>query len=190
MNKSVFLKTLYGHLKKMSKAERDDTLADFEEYFECAARDGEDEVAICARLGDPKKIAKEYYAQKCIENANRDRSAKTMAKAFISSAGLGVINFLYVLFVVAVGYIVIALLYIADCAVGLAALAAFAWTLVFFATIGVLAGWFGIFAGLGLVFLSALGFIGLMQAARQFKKANMYFLNRISNGIKRGALDA
>ena len=64
VNKSLFLKKLTSHLSKMSKAEKDDILSDFEEYFACAARDGEDEQAVCERLGDPKKIAKEYYVQK------------------------------------------------------------------------------------------------------------------------------
>lgn len=189
MNKTVFLKQLSGHLSKMSKGERDEIISDFEEYFAFALKDGEDEQVVCDRLGEPKKIAKEYYTQKYIEEANKEKSFKTMIKAFASSAGLGVLNFLYVLCVVVVGYIVIASLYIAVCSAGLGAFAAIGWTIVFFGAIDGFAAWLGIFAGIGLLALCVLGFIGIMQVTKQFKRANMYFLNMTKKGIKRGSQD-
>jgi hypothetical protein len=70
-----------------------------------------------------------------------------MIKAFVSIAGLNIINFLYGLFVVVVGYIHLSYL--------------------------------------GILYISVFGFIRMMQTAKQFRKGNMYFLNRMSKGIKR-----
>lgn len=186
MNKQEFMRQLAEGLKKLPKSEVDDILVDFEEYFTCAAREGGSEQELCARLGDPKKLAKEYSVQKHIENANKERSAKNMARAFLSSAGLGMIDFLYVVFVVVTGYIVISALFTAICAVGLASVAALAFSIAFFGTVGMLAGWVGILISVALLALSMLGFIGLMQLGKLFKKGNMLFLNGISERIKGG----
>ncbi|MHB1313998.1 MAG: DUF1700 domain-containing protein [Christensenellales bacterium] len=185
MNRNEFFRQLSGQLVKMPKEEKDDIIRDFEEYFQCAAKDGADEETICARLGDPKKIGKEFVVQKLIGDANREKSLKHMSMAFVSSAGLGVVNFLYVLFVVAVGYIVIASLYIAVCAAGVAALGVLVLTLMQFVAMGATATWLFAFGSICLLSLSALGFIGLMQLSKQFKKANMAFLNKISSSMKR-----
>lgn len=186
MNKHQFMKQLTGRLNKMSKAERDDILADFEEYFACAERDGEDEQAVCSRLGDPKKIAKEYYVQKVIEEANKEKSFKTMSRAIATTAGLSIANFFYAICVVAVGYIVLAALYITVVSIGISAIAVFVGTIVFAGMIGMLAFWFFLFGGIGLLALSVLGFIGLMQTGRLFRQANMAFLNMTKRGIRRG----
>ena len=124
--------------------------------------------------------------QKYIENANRERSAKNMAKAFFSSAGLGIIDFLYVVFVVVTGYIGISALYIAVCAIGLAAIASLVCSIVYFGTIGIIAACLGIFTSVLLLGLSVLAFIGLMQVGKLFRKGNMLFLNGISERIKGG----
>ena len=184
MNKQEFMRQLADGLKKLPKAEIGDILADFEEYFACAAKEGGSEQELCARLGDPKKLAKEYSVQKYIENANVNRSAKNMAKAFFSSAGLGIIDFLYVVFVVVTGYIVIASLYIAVCAIGLAAIAALGFSIAFFGMADVLIGCAGILVSISLLAMSVLGFIGLMQLGKLFKKGNMLFLNGNAERIK------
>lgn len=187
MNKDVFLQKLSGYLKKLSKAEKEDILSDFEEYFTFAVQEGEDEQAVCARLGDPKKIAKEYYSQKMIEEANNQKSFKSMSRAFAASAGLSIINFFYVLCVVVVGYIVIASLYIAACATGLSAVLALVGSVVMFGMTGPLTGWISIMLSIGLIALAVLGFIGIMQLTKLFSRGNMNFLNMTNRGIKRGA---
>lgn len=184
MNKNEFMKQLAAGLKKLPKEEIGDILADYEEYFSCASKEGRGEQELCERLGDPKKLAKEYSVQKYIETAREHRSAKTMSKAFFSTAGLGLVNFLYVVFVVVIGYIVIASLYIAVCSVGLGGIAEFAISIVYYGSAGAVMAWLGIFTGVGLLALSILGFIGLIQLGRIFKKGNMSFLNGISEHIK------
>ena len=123
MKKQEFMKTLSRHLGKLPKEDREDILADFEEYFSVAQRENESEEALCQRLGDPKKIAKEYYLQMTIEDANSKKSFKSMSRAFAASASMGIVNFFYVLCIVIVGYIVIAALYIAACSIGLSGIA-------------------------------------------------------------------
>ena len=186
MNKQMFMRQFTEGLKKLPKAEVEDILVDFEEYFSCATSEGRSEEELCTRLGDPKKLAREYSVQKYIENANRERSAKSMAKAFLSSAGLGIIDFMYVVFVVVTGYIGISVLYIAVCVIGLAAIASLAFTVVYFGSVGIIAGCLGVFTCVMLLGLSVLGFIGLMQVGKLFKKGNMLFLNGISERIKGG----
>lgn len=185
MKKQVFMKKLSGHLTKMPKEEREEILADFEEYFTYAVKDGEDEEAICERVGDPKKIAREYYTQKMIEEANQQKSFKSMGRAVVASAGLGIVNFFYAICIVAVGYIVIASLYIAVVSIGLGGLAGLVGSIVMFGAAGPVFGSLGIFAGIALMALAVLGFIGIMQLAKQFRKGNMRFLNMTRRGIRR-----
>jgi uncharacterized membrane protein len=189
MNKNDFMRQLADGLKKLPKDEVSDILSDFEEYFSCASKEGREEHELCERLGDPKKLAKEYTAQRFIENANEKRSAKTMTKAFFGAAGLGILNFLYVMFVVVVGYIVIASFYIAVCCIGLSGLAVVVCSIAFQGAAGIIAAWFGIFTGLALTALSVLAFIGLMQLGKLFRRGNMAFLNGTSEKIKRGNLN-
>lgn len=186
MNKNDFMKQLSGRLTKMTREEHDEIMADFNEYFTCAATEGSSEEEICARLGDPKKIAKEYYSQKMIEEANAEKSFKSMGRAVAASMGLGIANFFYAVCVVAVGYIVIASLYIAVFSVGLSGIATMVGSVIWIGVFGPMAGIFGIFTGTMLISLAVLGFIGMMKLAGQFAKGNMKFLNMTRTGIKGG----
>ena len=188
MNRTEYLKQLSSHLKKMTKEEHDEIMADFGEYFSCAAKEGRDEASVCERLGDPRKIAKEYFMQKMIEEANQKKTFKSMGRAVAASAGLGIANFFYAVCVVGVGYIVIAALYIAVCSVGLASAATIIFSLISLGAFlpGTL---LCIFAGIALAALSVLGFIGIMKLAGLFAKGNMRFLNMTRRGIKGGLED-
>lgn len=186
MNKEQYLKQLSANLGQLKGAEREEILGDIAEYFDCATRDGESVEAICAHLGDPKKLAREYWAQHCIERVHAKASPGSMARAFASSAALGTINFLYVLFVVVVGYIVISAFYVAAVSIGLAGVAALIAGIPYASLMG--AGFIVVaaFAGLAIICIGVLAFIGTMKLAGLFKKANMAFLNNISNRIRRG----
>ncbi len=185
MNRNDFLKQLSGRLAKMTKEEHDEIIADFNEYFSCAAAEGKSEEETSARLGDPKKIAKEYYSQKMIEEANAQKSFKSMGRAVAASMGIGVANFFYAICVVAVGYIVIASLYIAVCSVGLAGIATVIGSALWIGAAPAL-GLLGVFTGSMLISLAVLGFAGVMKLAVLFAKGNMRFLNMTRTGIKGG----
>ena len=183
MKKQEFLRELTRHLRKMSKEEREDIIADFEEYFFAALKEN-DEQTVCERLGDPKKIAREYYFQIAIEEANQKKSFKSMSRAFAASAGLGLANFFYVVCIVITGYIIISALYITACSIGLSGIAAL--------VVSIAAGfgfgawvWFSMFlCAIALVAIGVLLFIGVLQLAKLFRKANMKFLNMTRKGIK------
>lgn len=172
----------------MSKDEHDEIIADFNEYFSCAAKEGRDEASVCEKLGDPRKISKEYYMQKMIEEANQSKTFKSMGRAVAASAGFGIANFFYAVCVVGVGYIVIASLYIAVCSAGLGAVAAIILSLISFGAFSSLGVFLCIFVSVALASLAVLGFVGVMKLAGLFAKGNMAFLNMTRRGIK-GGLD-
>ncbi len=183
MNKEQFLKQLGTHLKKLTTTERNDILSDIEEFFVYAAKEGEAEADIAARLGDPKKLAKEYLAQSHIASANEKRSPKNVFLAFMSAAGLGTVNALYAIFVVGVGYVIISAFYVAAVSIGLGGIAAMVAGTLALAGTGVLV-WLAIIGGIALICISILFFIGIINLSKMFHKGNMAFLNRISNKIK------
>lgn len=186
MNKEQYLKQLSAQLGKLKSSEREEIMADIAEFFECAARDGESDEAIVAHLGDPKKLGREYWAQSCIAKANVKASPKSMARAFASSAALGTINFLYVLCVVVVGYIIISAFYVAAVSIGLSGIALMVVGIpVSASTIGPAGVFITVMVGIAVICLGLLAFIGNMQLAKLFKKANMAFLNRISIKLRR-----
>lgn len=181
MNKQEFLKQLEKHLHRMPKAERDDILSDFVEYFECAQGENDDE--LCERLGDPRKLAKEYQAQSVIASANETKKLSSMMRAFAYTAGLGSVNFLYAAFVVPVGYIVISVLYIVAVALSVSGILAIIAAIMYFGDALLL--WLSIFGSVGVVAVGILMFIGNIFVTRGFNKANMAFLNKISQKIRK-----
>jgi uncharacterized membrane protein len=185
VNKEQYLKQLSANLGQLKGAEREEILGDIAEYFDCAARDGESGDTIAQHLGDPKKLAREYWAQHCIERVHAKASPGSMMRAFASSAALGTINFLYVLFVVVVGYVVIAAFYTAAVAVGLAGAATLVAGIPYATLMGSGLAWAAAFAGVAVICLGILAFIGIMKLAKLFKRANMAFLNNTSKRIRR-----
>ena len=185
MNKEQYLRQLSAELGKLKSSEREEIMADIAEYFDCAARDGESDEAIVAHLGDPKKLGREYWAQSCIAKANVKASPKSMARAFASSAALGTINFLYVLCVVVVGYIIISAFYVAAVSIGLSGIALMVAGIPFAGMVGPAGVFIMVMVGIAVICLGVLAFIGNMQLAKLFKKANMAFLNKISVKIRR-----
>lgn len=183
MNKEQFLKQLGAHLKKLTTAERSDILSDIEEFFVYAVRDGESEADIAARLGDPRKLAKEYLAQSHIASANEKRSPKNVFLAFLYAAGLGTVNALYAIFVVGIGYVVIGSLYITAVSVGLGGIAAIVVSAFMYANLGAMM-LLSILSGTALICIGILFFIGIMHLSKLFHRGNMTFLNRISDKIK------
>lgn len=186
MKKQEFMKTLSRHLGKMPKEDREDILSDFDEFFSVAQKENESEEMLCERLGDPKKIAKEYFFQMYIEEANQKKTFKSMSRAFGASVGLGFVNFLYVLCVVIVGYIIISALYISVCSIGISGIAAILAAIIFGGAFYAFAVWFVIVAGIGLIAFGVLGFIGTMKLAKLFRKGNMHFLNMTRTGKRKG----
>ena len=60
MNKKQFLDALREALPQTSTGDLNDIMADFEEHFASAAAHGKSEAEICAELGSPREIARQY----------------------------------------------------------------------------------------------------------------------------------
>lgn len=106
-----------------------------------------------------------------------------MLKAFFYVCGLGAVNTLYAICVVAVGYIAISAFYIAAVAIGLAGLAAFVSAIATLFGIGSMM-WAAIFTSCAVICISILFFIGTMSLTKLFRRANMAFLNKTSIKMK------
>jgi len=181
VNKQEFLKKLEKHLRSMPKAERDDIIGDFLEYFECA--EDKDEAALCERLGDPRKLAKEYQAQSVIASANETKKVSSMLRAFAVTAGLGSVNFLYAAFIVPVGYITLSVFFIVAVVFVSAGLLGVAAAVIYASEVSALL--LAIFVSIGTTAFGLLMFIGNIALIKVFNKANMAFLNNISQKIRK-----
>lgn len=203
MNKTEFMNSLNEALLRLSKADRDDILIDYEEHFRAGAEQGISEEQVAEKLGDPADIAAQYLenlpedaknapAVMAVydepQQAEPEKSETPAADAEPAPArtngGRVVGN---VFFWIGAVVTIIALIY--------------AWIGILFATIGVFAGAaalvvasipcfpYSILVGLGFVFLAGglvlLGVIGIfglrysMFGLKQLIKA----FKRISNKI-------
>lgn len=97
MNKDQFLKQLEASLKKLSAAERQDILQDYEEYFTVGMGEGKSDQEIAASLGNPKQIAKEILASYHLDLVEQTASAGNIIRAVWAVIGLGFFNLLIVL---------------------------------------------------------------------------------------------
>ena len=80
MNKKEFMGSLEKHLKYLPKEDREDALNYYSELIEDSGFSEEDDIS--AKLGDPKKIAKNIIAEcteKHIENHNEKKTPKSSA---------------------------------------------------------------------------------------------------------------
>lgn len=97
MNKKQFLSELKTSLNSLPKAELNDIMYDYEEHFEIGTENGETEESICATLGYPSDIAKQYRAEYTIRKAETTESAPNILRAIFASIGLGLFNLIVVL---------------------------------------------------------------------------------------------
>ena len=92
MNREQFLKTLRNELRYMAPTERDEIVADYEEYFRDALADGRSEEDVAHSLGTPRQLARELRAEARIKDWEEKRSPSNFARMFLAVAGLGLIN--------------------------------------------------------------------------------------------------
>ena len=171
------------HLSRMPEEERKDIIGELAEFFECA-KDEDDEASLCERLGDPRKLAREYLTQSVIASANESKKIGSMILAFMYSAGLGIVNMLYAVFIVSIGYIVISVFFVVAVALAVGAVGGLIGAAIHLAT-NALNTWLFVFTAGALMAIGVLMFIGNIQLTKAFNKANMAFLNSISQKIRK-----
>lgn len=97
MNKETFIKKLKAGLVGLSKEEVDDVLSDYEEYFSSGLEEKRTEEDIAKSLGDPKAIAKQIKVTAKIKKAETNWSAGNITRAVLATAGLGLLNVIFIL---------------------------------------------------------------------------------------------
>lgn len=92
MNKEQFLKSMRKELSQLPKAELDEIIADYQEYFHDGMANGRSEEEIARALGDPKKLARELLAQQHIDAWKADKSFGNLMRVLLAVAALGSLN--------------------------------------------------------------------------------------------------
>ncbi|MFA7253380.1 MAG: DUF1700 domain-containing protein [Patescibacteria group bacterium] len=96
MKQETFIKNLKLSLNGLSKAEIDEVVADYLEYFEAGAAEKRSEDEIAKSLGDPRAIGKQIRATARIKKAEDQWSATNITRAVLATAGLGMLNLIFV----------------------------------------------------------------------------------------------
>jgi uncharacterized membrane protein len=78
MTEKQFLKKLAKALNRVSRRERKDILADYEEHFRAGRQAGKTDQEICDQLGDPVEIAQDFVDNE-VDNSGVERPATTAA---------------------------------------------------------------------------------------------------------------
>lgn len=97
MTKRQFMDTLDRALQSLPYEERREILADYEEHFAQGAAEGLSESEICAHLGDPENIAREYVASSHFQRAEQAPTFRNTVAAIFSAVGLGALNIFIVI---------------------------------------------------------------------------------------------
>lgn len=107
MSKQEFLTQLANYLNRLSPAEREDILQDYEEHFAFALSEGKSENEVAEALGHPRQLAKEILATYHIDKLETSQSTGSVFRAVWSVIGLGFMNLVLVLgpFLVLVGFL-------------------------------------------------------------------------------------
>ena len=97
MNKKMFLQQLRKGLKGIPKDDLEDIIYDYTEHIDSALETGLSEEEITARLGSPRKIAKQHRAEFYFKQAESTKTAGNAFRAILAGIGLSVFNIIFVL---------------------------------------------------------------------------------------------
>lgn len=92
MNKELYLKELSKNLSSLSKADYEDTMNYFREYFDEVGVDGE--AALIEELGSPKNAAEEILSKLSAENVNDERRER---KSFFDFKNKSTIEIVFII---------------------------------------------------------------------------------------------
>jgi uncharacterized membrane protein len=97
MNKKEYLGLLEAELKDFPESDRKEIVSDYEEHFTIGIEKGRTEDEIADKLGDPKKIVKEWNLERLVKKAETSAQLDDTVKAIIAIMGLSLFNFLIVM---------------------------------------------------------------------------------------------
>ncbi|MGM9923910.1 MAG: HAAS signaling domain-containing protein [Bacillus sp. (in: firmicutes)] len=97
MIRKQFLAQLDSYLQSLSKAEREDILNDYNEYFDVGLEEGKTEEEIAFKLGSPKTIAKDLCANSSFDLAMSNPTISNTFRAIGATIGMSLFNLFIVL---------------------------------------------------------------------------------------------
>jgi uncharacterized membrane protein len=123
MNRDEFLSALRDGLRGLPEEESNDIAADYSAHFSDGIASGRSEEEVARALGDPSRLAKELRAEAGLRRWREHRNAGNLFAAvfaFVGLATLDLVLLLPLLFAVAVGLFVFAVVLIAVFFLGIA----------------------------------------------------------------------
>lgn len=97
MNKEGFLESLRRNLKNNPEKDIVEIIRDYEEHISIGLKNGREEAELIKSLGDPADIARQIKADYHIKKAETKTSAANIFRAIYASAGIGVLNLIFIL---------------------------------------------------------------------------------------------
>lgn len=97
MTRDEFLKRMRRDLTGLPADRIEDVLSDYTAHFDAAAEDGRSEAEVAEALGDPGRLARELRLEAGIRNWQEVRSPSNAWTAVIALLGLGAIDILILL---------------------------------------------------------------------------------------------
>ena len=97
MNQQEFISQLQDALARLPQQERQEIIADYQEYFRDGLAAGRSEENIAAGLGDPRQLARELMARHHIARWESRKSFGNLFAVVGAIAGLGFLNFVLAL---------------------------------------------------------------------------------------------
>ncbi len=97
MNKEEFLESLKSNLKNIPQGDVVEILRDYAEHISIGLNKGREETELLKSLGDPADIARQIKADYHIKKAETKISAANIFRAIYASAGMGILNLLFIL---------------------------------------------------------------------------------------------
>jgi len=97
MNRNEFVSQLQNALGDIPSEAKDEIMYDYREHFEIGLEQGKTEEEICAGLGDPRTIGKQYKAEYIVSQADSNRSAVNIIRAVLAALNLGFLNIIFMI---------------------------------------------------------------------------------------------
>lgn len=179
MKKTDYLKKLKEGLKGFSEEVKEDIVADISEHFEMRQCEGITEEETAKRLGDPKKLAKQFEVSTRIEKAKHTKKGRDITAAIFSAAGTGALSFFAVVIPSIIGYVLFIAFLIASVSVAATGLGALVMTIVYAHNLLATFCAAAILSSVGLIGLGILMFIGSVALFKLFKKGIIKTLEAI-----------
>lgn len=174
MNRKGFLNELDMGLGRIPYSEKKEILSDYEEHFNVGLAEGKTEEEIIKKLGDPKKIAKEYSAEFLINRAVEKKSFSNIVSAVFAALGLGIAN-LIIVFPIWISIIAVVIsLFVSSIAIALAGLIVLIASP--FVAMFPLLGLGGFLSGLVILCLGILMMIGFFYLSKGIFKITISYL--------------